>query len=817
VARVRQCPLGVARNWGQVVPASQSGEGAAVAHVRALYTAGRLREAAAEAAAASERFPNTAAIFNISGAASLALGRPNEAERAFRRMLALAPKDAGAHNNLGMALQDLRRHKEALQCFDRAIKFDSGFADAHNNRGVVMSQLGRFDDAVASYRRALEIAPNYVDALNNLGMALQDLDRVEAALESYRRAVALAPDHPQANNNLGETLRRLKRSEEALGHFNTALKAAPAYADAYANLGAALQDLDRFEEAEAACRRALELNPGHADAYANLGASLQNLDRIEEAEAACRSGLAAKPAHAEALNNLGSALSRLGRSGEAIGYFQKAIALKPNYGHAHFNLGNELGELGRRAEAIASLERAVDLDPDHQSARAALLHQQALVCDWEGQSRAWRPRLGVEESAGSPFGMLALEDEPAHHHARAANAVREQATRRTLAVLPAPTRRPDRLRIGYFSPDFRDHPVGTLICRLLELHDRERFSVHAFSFGPATNDAVHSRIMRGVDSFHDIKSLSNGAAAALARSENIDIAVDVCTHTGKNRMAMFALGLAPVQINFMGYPGTSGASFMHYIVADPTVLPPEQQIHFTEKIIYLPHAYHPNDAGRIGAPTTMTRADAGLPERGFVFCCFNNAYKITPREFAIWMRLLQNIPESVLWLLNSNPWMVENLRRAARAHGVDPARLAFAERAPGNQYLERQQLADLFLDTFNYNGHATTIDALSQGLPVLTKLGAGFPARVAGSFLRALDVPELVTDSEAGYEARAHQLASDPVQLKAIRAKLAAHRGVKPLFDTALFARCLERGYDEAHQRAIDAMAPANIWVRPPA
>ncbi len=372
---------------------------------------------------------------------------------------------------------------------------------------------------------------------------------------------------------------------------------------------------------------------------------------------------------------------------------------------------------------------------------------------------------------------------------------------------------PRRLRIGYFSADFFSHATMFLMAGLFRAHDRGRFAIHAYSYGPPRDDAVRRDLAGRVDSFTDIGAMGDSDVHALARRHGLDIAVDLKGFTQHNRSGLFAARLAPVQISYLGYPGTMGADCFDYILADSVVIPPEQRAHYSESVIRLPHSYQANDDRREIAANCPSRAELGLPEGAFVFCCFNNTYKIAPDAFAIWMRLLRQVDGSVLWLFRANRWAEANLRREAAAHGVDPARLVFAERLPQSEHLARHARADLFLDTFNYNAHTTASDALWAGLPLVTRAGRGFAARVGASLLHAVGLPELVTADDAGYEALALALARDPARLAAIRARLAENRRSAPLFDTAGFTRAIEAAYETACARYLDGHAPADFTI----
>ncbi len=409
--------------------------------------------------------------------------------------------------------------------------------------------------------------------------------------------------------------------------------------------------------------------------------------------------------------------------------------------------------------------------------------------------------------------MLALEDAPDRHLIRAERFVQKKYARTPMAARERPPARPEILRIGYCSGDFFDHATMQLMAKLFEIHDRDRFSLHAFSYGPPKQDAMRARAEAAFDRFHDVRGQSDEAAAALMRREAIDIAVDLKGHTTDGRLGVLAYRPAPVQMSYIGYPGAIGAPFIDYIVADETVIPSQERRHYSERVVFLPHSYQVNDDSRIIADAAVTRADAGLPENGFVFCCFNNSFKISPAEYDIWMRLLRETDGAVLWLLEANRTAVENLRMQAQRRGVDPSRIVFAPRAGVGEHLARHRCADLFLDTFNYNAHTTAADALWAGLPLVTKAGEGFAARVGASVLNAVGLPDLVTANAADYERLARALAANPDKLAAIKARLAANRAAAPLFATEPFARRLEQAFDQAYGRYLDNQAPADIVV----
>jgi predicted O-linked N-acetylglucosamine transferase (SPINDLY family) len=678
--------------------------------------------------------------------------------------------------------------------------------------GSAEARLGRADAAIACFRQAVAIRPDNVDAHNNLGILFANLGRDAEAAAAFRAVIALQPGDADARSNLGIVLGRQGRVDEAAGALRAAVELRPDHAVAWFNLGNLMKDGGRGEEAIAAFRQAIARQPGYIPAYNNLGRVLHGLGRNQDAVQILSRAVSLKPDFAEAHNNLGVALGQLGRGGEAAAHFRHAIALQPGNCEAHYNLGTLLANLGRAEDAIACFEQALKLKPDYARARAQMLHQRASLCDWNGlaDQADMVKELGIAGEAVPPYLLLSLDDDPARQLIRARRYARQYMPPAKPAAAANRAARREQLSIGYFSADFHEHATMHLMARLFELHDRRRFRIHAFSYGPQTGDAMQARVKRAVDVFHDVRNLGDEEIAALARREAIDIAVDLKGDTRNTRAALFARRPAPIQVSYLGYPGTMGASFLDYLVADGRVIPPGQRAHYCEALITLPGSYQANDDTRVIADETPTRQQLGLPE-GFVFCCFNNSFKLSPEAFGIWMRLLGQVEGSVLWLLQSAA--EQNLRKAAREHGIDPARLVFAARVGPAEHLARHARADLFLDTFRYNAHTTASDALWAGLPLVTLPGKSFAARVGASLLHALGLSELVAETPEAYERLALALAGDRPRLAALKQKLAAARPTAPLFRSAEFTRRLERAYDQAYARHLAGEAPADIAV----
>lgn len=686
---------------------------------------------------------------------------------------------------------------------------------------------GRFAQAEMGYRELLMQNPRHADTLHLLGILLHQTDRHAEAAATIGKAISLDPNNPDYLNNQGLALRAAGQLQEALASYQKAMQLAPHDADIHTNLGNVYQQLGRFEEAAGCFRRVLYGSPKHLDAWNALCHALQSLadqchvaGQYQQAEAAYEELLELAGDQPHLHYNLGNAQRELGKAAEALASYEKSLKLAPDDADIHNNLGNVLRELGRLDEAIACYEKALLLNPQLYHAKVHLVHQKQHICDWQGldediaQIRQW---VGTTPEAQiSPFAFLAMPGTTAEEQKLCAeNWTRNRYGQLIEQGLKAPftfsESRGEKLRIGYLSADFRLHPLAFLISELIELQDRSQFEVYAYSYGHNDQTAERQRLEKAFDHFADVQALSLPDTARKIHEDGIDILVDLTGFTQSSPSGLLALRPAPVQVNWLGFPGSMGNTLFDYILSDAFITPFRQSPHYGEQLALLP-CYQPNDRKRpVGR--TPTRAEAGLPEQGFVFCCFNQTFKVSPEIFDIWMRLLKAVPASVLWLLECNHWAKENLQKEAQARGVDSARLIFAPRVPIADHLARHVLADLFLDTLPYNAHTTASDALWMGVPLITCPGGTFTSRVAGSLLHAAGLPELVTDSLQAYESLALGLAQDPHALQALKDKLQATCKNMPLFDMPTFARKLEQAYQHMWQRYENGESPASFSI----
>ena len=749
----------------------------------ALHQDGRLDAAEAAYRVVLAQLPDHFDALHLLGVVATHRGNPAEAVTLIRRALAIVPTNASAHYNLGNALDELLDHEAAIGSYRKAIEIQPDYFLAHFSSGAAHTARHDYEAAVACFDQAIAINPDVAEAHYNRAMAVVPQRGIAAALESLNRAIALKTD----------------------------------FADAYHARALAHRDAKRFTEALADCDRAIVLKPDFVAAQNARGAILTDLGQYQSALESFDTVLALNPDDADACNNRGLALFCSHRAAEAIVAFDKAIALKDDDAAFYHNRGMALDSLHDYAPAIENYEKALALRPGYEFLPGTLRYTKMRICDWTQAERdftAIADGIGRGEKVAPGLVALAITDSPALQRQAAETAI--SALYPANPALGPITHRAGtgKIRLGYFSMDFRDHPVAVLTAGLFEAHDREKFEITAFSYGPDTGDAMRGRLEKAFDRFIDVRNKSDIEIAALARSLDIDIAIDLAGLTTLARPGIFALRAAPVQVSYIGYPGTMGAPYIDYIVADATVIPEDHARFYVEKIARLP-CFQANDTKRDIADKDFSRAELGLPPRGFVFCCFNNLFKVLPATFDGWMRILRRVPESVLMLASDNDAATRNLRAAAAARGIDPARLVFGQRLSPPQYLARYRAVDLFLDTLPYNAGTTASDALWAGVPVLTLAGGSFAGRMAASLLKTVDLAHLITTSQRSYEDTAVVLALDGAKLDGIKRKLARERLTGPLFKIDMFARHIETAYTRMVERHRAGLPPDHINVAP--
>ncbi len=813
--------------------------------------------------------PNHAGVWLDLANALLALENWSEATACLSRVLQVQAPTTAVLLSLSEALTKQGQLKEALAALDRAIGLEPHNVQTLIRRGNLLRRIGDLDSAVVSLRRAVELAPSDSAALFGLGKVLSSQGKLDDSIECHRRVVELCPQAAPAHHALAMVLMKSGQRDEALARLRQTTELDPANSHAHNSMGNLYLEKGDRKSAGACYRRVLEIDPNCAGAHNNLGNVLLLQWDLVASEASFRRALELSPRMVTAMHNLGSALVLLGRPQQAVEVLRQAVEIDPACGVAHNKLGNALGAVGEQEAAIDCYRRALELDPndacvlndlgnalflkgrleeavdcyrrllalDPRQIQAinTLLLLYLSSCDWREVGGLTRDLLAAANIASGERANDSLDQtvpsvtlfylpeltSPAVHlkcAQRRANLISQ-----SVELLRSEMREPARhrssskkrrpLRIGYLSVDFRQHAVASLVAELFEQHDRQNFCVHGYSYGPDDGGSLRRRLQQAVDEFIDIRTLSPLDAARRIRDDQIDILVDLTGYTRDTRTEILALRPAPLQVNYLGFPGTMGASFLDYIVVDEFVVPASQQQYFSEQLVHLPGCYQANDSHREVDPRTPTRLECGLPPTGFVFCSFNNPFKITPAMFTVWMNLLKAVPHSVLWLYVGNRFVVDNLCREAAACGVDPSRLVFAPPMLAPRHMARHRLADLFLDTFPYTAHTTASDALWMGCPLVTLAGDTFATRVAGSLLSTIGLPELITSTIEDYSATALRLAREPKLLGDLKARLIANRGTSPLFDARLFARNLERAYVTMWETHAAGKPPAPIRI----
>ena len=812
--------------------------------------------AAASYARALDADPSHAAAHVNLGKLRLDEGRTEEALASFRAALAVSPALLEAYTNAGIALIRLDRLEEALSVFEAVRALDPDDAQTLRNTAAILERLGRFEDAIAlfeshhathaadaesefqignlrhamgapeaaiaHYRGALDLDPTVPEIHNNLATVLVETGRDDEALECLGEALRLRPDFPAALNTMGNAHAGKDELEAAAACYARAFAGDPSLAVVAVNGANVLRDLGRLDEALAGLDSLLASHPELATAHNARGLVLQDYGRQDAALAAFERALGVQPTYHESLNNRAISLQALGRHDEALSAYRDALTAKPELAEAHFNIGHVLQTLGRNDEAVTAFQQALALKPDLGAAYPFLAHALMYQCSWSNLEAVIAKVIGdVEDkiAAGKPisvppFGLAATPASPALRLAVAREvSARTAAVVRSIRTVAPAAREHERgpLRVGYVSPDFREHSVAAVFRSLLEAHGREGFTWYGYSISPRQNLSFEG-FERTFDVFADLGHASLRDALERIAGDGIDILIDLAGHTRDTRLELFALRPAPVQAHYLGYGATIGADYIPYLITDPVHTPPELAPFCSESLVYLP------DSFMVGAPAEVaaapvSRAKCGLPEDGFVLASFNAHYKFHLRQFAVWMRLLKRLDGAVLWLREGTPAAQDNLRRETEVRGVAPERLVFAPRTPRPEHLARHRLADLALDTMYHAGGVTTIDALWVGVPVITLAGEAHSARTGASILAAIGLDDAVTDSLDSYEQLAFELATDTAALAALKAKLARNRVSAPLFDPSRLARYLEIAYRMMWERHASGQPPATIHV----
>jgi len=760
--------------------------------------------------------PNHFDALQLLGALSVQTKQFTKAVNLLTKALKINPNHAACYSNRGIALKELGRFEEALISYEKAIRLAPDFVKTYFNRGNALQELGRFEEALVSYDKAISIAPDYAEAHSNRGNVLKELGRFEESLISCDKAISITHDYVEAHSNRGTALKELKRFEEALISYEKAISIAPDYAELYSNSGITLQELKRYNEAITHFDKALTLKPEYAEAWSNKGTTLHKLKRFHEAIAHHDKALILKPEYAEAWSNKGAILNELKRYDEAIAHSNRALSLKPDYAEALTNKGVCLGELKRYDEAIVHYDKALSLKPDMDWLLGDFLHTKMKMGSWDhlqDKVNHLTDKLLVHEKVSAPFQILSIVDDLSLHQQCAQIFAQDKYPVNPVLGPIAKRQKNQKIRIGYFSADFKEHPIAYLTAELFELHNKNQFECIGFSFSAEDQSAIRQRLSSAFNQLIDVSDMPDEQIAQLSRDMGIDIAVNLGGYTTDNRIGAFACRAAPIQVNYLGV-STMGASYYDYIVSDKVAIPESSQAFYTEKVAYLPHSCMLDDSHRVASTRIFSKQECGLPEDAFIFCCFNNDYKFNEAVLESWSKILLSVHHSILWLPENHETFRINIIAQFEKRGIESNRVIFAKRVDlMADHLARCALADLFLDTHLYNAHTTALDFLKSGVPVLTRPSQALVGRIAASLLNAIGLEEMITSTQEEYEALAIQLATEPEKFAALKQKLRDNIKTAPLFDTPQYTKDLEAIYIQMYERYQHDLEPESIAI----
>jgi predicted O-linked N-acetylglucosamine transferase (SPINDLY family) len=690
-------------------------------------------------------------------------------------------------------------------------------AETLHHLGLAKLQRGEIKEAINWIRRSVEVNDKQSNVLSNLGYCLNLIGNHEEALSVCDKSISLNAKNDGAWTNLGNAQKELRLTVKAQQSYEKALELQPNNPRYFYNLANALYDLKSFDEAKSLFEKTIALEPRIAEAHNNLAACLIKLKKFCEALPRTIAAIELKPDYAEAWSNRGNALNDLKRHEEALASYDRSIELKPDYAEAWSNRGNTLNNLKRHEEAAKCFLRAYELSeiPDFHLGRCH--YQMMLTCDWTDYD-LFKKKIdsGIKKGKhyAEPFGFQGIADSEQLLKICAELFCQKNYPTET-PIKPRIRNSRQKIRIGYLCGEFRNQATSHLMTGVWESHNPSRYEIFAFDNGWDDGSEYRTRIKSAIPNFFDISRIPDRKVAELISEKNIDILINLNGYFGHARQGVFAAKPSPIAVNYLGFPGTIGADYIDYLIADQICIPESSKDHYAEKIVYLPFSYQANDNLRKASTKPITRSEFGLPKNVFVFCCFNNNYKVTPRTFQIWIEILSEVEHSCLWLLEDNLSAKTNLRNETSRRGIDPNRLIFAKRLESSEHINRHRLADLFLDTLPYNAHTTASDALWAGLPVLTLKGNTFPGRVGASLLTALNLPELITNSAGEYKNVAISLAKSPEKLASVKEKLAQNKLSTSLFDTSRFTRNLESAYEAMYERYRAKLPPDHIHIQP--
>jgi protein O-GlcNAc transferase len=769
--------------------------------------------------------PNNVDALHLLGVIAHQSGNTNLAIKLLKRAVSHDSNQPAFYNDLGNALQLQKNFAGAVENYEKALKLKPQFIEAAMNLGNLHRQSGNFKEAIALYRQAIKADPQNVEASYQAGSMLLEQKVFDEAGCFFQRVLEMAPDHIESHFKLGLVNKELGRWSEAIKCYERVLSIKPDLAEVHNNMGLVFKAQQRWDQAIASYRQALQLNPNLIEAYNNLGTILHQMGSITEALHCFEKALEVQPHYIESLHNFGNSLLEIGQLKKAIAYYRKALELRPEFVQAYYHMGLAFQNMDHSENAIVCFEKVLEKKPEFLKASCYLFHQFQQTCHWKGLEdlavkidRSTQDALrNAEKPAEMPFLSIVRNPDPKLNFQIAASWSRDLSEgifkfSKNFSHQREPVST-HRITIGYLSNRFRNAATAQLMLSVFGIHNRGQFKIHCYSYGQNDGSYYRQKIEHDCDKFVDIKNMGYLEAAKCIYDDKVDILVDLKGYTRNNRLCICALRPAPIQVSYLGFPGSTGADFMDYIITDEIVTPEAEAPFYSEKFVYMPDSYMVNDHKKPISKKPRIRSEFGLPENDFVFCSFNLPYKIEPVLFDIWMKILNQVPDSVLWLLEKDDLFARNLKQEAKSRKIDSDRIVFAKKLPIDEHLARMQLADLVLDTRIYNGHTTTSDALWAGVPVVTLRGSHFASRVSASLLRAIGLPELISDTPRDYQALAVRLATRRDEYQVMRQKLNRNRFSQPLFDTTRFVRNLESAFSEMWKRYLAGEKPRTMKV----
>lgn len=743
-------------------------------------------------------------------------GELAKAKEHYRKALRIQPNNLTALNLLGVVNLLLKDIDNAIKCLTKVVEIDPNDLSALFNRANAYVETFKYDLALLDLNKLIVSQPNNPNAFLLMGNLYRKLNRLDDSILNYDKAIENKVDFFEAYFNKGLVLQVMNNLESAVLCYEKALTLNPSAISVYGKIASALYDLGNKEEAISILGKSLLIDSGDEEVFNSIGMLYAEMNKYDQAIDCYKKSIENNCDYPLAYYNLGLALNKLGSFDESISSYEKALCINPDWAEAYVGLGFSLAEKNKTPEAIDCFQKAIQIRPDFDFLEGMLIHMQMRICDWtdfDSKTSSHIKNLEGLNKSAVPFAILGLVDSPKLQQIAASIWANSKYPKPAIDFLFSRKEKNHPIRIGYFSSDFGDHPVTHLIFELLRLHNRKVFEVFGFNLRENKASKIGGNVKKAFDHFIDAHAMSDREVVDCARELQIDIAIDLGGYTDNARTSIFSQRVSPIQINYLGYIGSMGVDYIDYIISDDFVISEGNREYFTENIIYMPDCYQVSNPIREVSGKSIKRSEFGLPDDGFIFCCFCGSYKILPRTFSSWMNILKKVDGSVLWLISENDLVINNLKKYAAEMGINSERLIFSPRAPSDEYLLRYRLADLFLDTYPYNAGTVASDALWMGLPFVTLAGESFVSRMAGSLLVNIGLSELVTYTDIEYEEKAVELAADLKKLEEIKQKLSKNKNEYPLFDAAKFTDNFEMALSNIYSNYIDGLNFRDVHV----